>query len=30
VGVEYDGIAKLARLTAFGPDVELSHILTFT
>ena len=27
---ETDGIAKLARLTANGPDVELFHILTFT
>jgi hypothetical protein len=27
---EQDGIAKLARLTAFGLDVELFHILTFT
>jgi hypothetical protein len=27
---EHDGIAKLARLTAFGLDVELFHILTFT
>jgi hypothetical protein len=27
---EQDGIAKLARLTAFGLDVELFHVLTFT
>jgi hypothetical protein len=27
---ESDGIAKLARLTANGLDVELFHILTFT
>jgi hypothetical protein len=27
---EQDGIAKLARLTAWGLDVELFHILTFT
>jgi hypothetical protein len=27
---EHDGIAKLARLTALGLDVELFHILTFT
>ena len=27
---ETDGIAKLARLTANGLDVELFHILTFT
>jgi hypothetical protein len=27
---EKDGIAKLVRLTAFGLDVELFHILTFT
>jgi hypothetical protein len=27
---EQDGIAKLVRLTAFGLDVELFHILTFT
>jgi hypothetical protein len=27
---EQDGIAKLARLTANGLDVELFHILTFT
>jgi hypothetical protein len=27
---EQDGIAKLARLTAFGLDVELFHILTST
>jgi hypothetical protein len=27
---EKDGIAKLARLTANGLDVELFHILTFT
>ena len=27
---EDDGIAKLARCTANGPDVELHHILTFT
>ena len=27
---ENDGIAKLARLTANGLDVELFHILTFT
>ena len=27
---EADGIAKLARLTANGLDVELHHILTFT
>jgi len=27
---ERDGIAKLARLTDFGLDVELFHILTFT
>jgi hypothetical protein len=27
---ERDGIAKLARLTANGLDVELFHILTFT
>jgi hypothetical protein len=27
---ERDGIAKLARLTANGLDVELAHILTFT
>jgi hypothetical protein len=27
---EKDGIAKLARLTAWGVDVELFHILTFT
>jgi hypothetical protein len=27
---EQDGIAKLARLTATGLDVELFHILTFT
>ena len=27
---ETDGIAKLARLTANGLDVELHHILTFT
>jgi hypothetical protein len=27
---EDDGIAKLARLTANGLDVELHHILTFT
>jgi hypothetical protein len=27
---ERDGIAKLARLTANGLDVELHHILTFT
>jgi hypothetical protein len=27
---EEDGIAKLARLTANGLDVELFHILTFT
>ena len=27
---EEDGIAKLVRLNAFGMDVELFHILTFT
>ncbi len=27
---EREGIAKVARLTASGLDVELSHILTFT
>lgn len=27
---ERDGIAKVARLTANGADVELHHILTFT
>ena len=27
---EQDGIAKLARLTASGLDVELFHVLTFT
>jgi hypothetical protein len=27
---EPDGIAKLVRLTSFGLDVELFHILTFT
>ena len=27
---ERDGVAKLARLTAHGFDVELFHILTFT
>ena len=27
---EEDGIAKLARLTANGVDVELFHVLTFT
>ena len=27
---EHDGIAKLARATATGLDVELHHILTFT
>ena len=27
---ERDGIAKLARLTASGLDVELFHVLTFT
>jgi hypothetical protein len=27
---ERDGIAKLARLTANGVDVELFHVLTFT
>ena len=27
---ERDGIAKLARLTATGLDVELFHVLTFT
>jgi hypothetical protein len=27
---EKDGIAKLARVTRFGLDVELFHILTFT
>jgi uncharacterized protein YuzE len=27
---EHDGIAKIARLTATGLDVELFHILTFT
>ncbi len=27
---ERDGIAKLARLTANGLDVELFHVLTFT
>jgi hypothetical protein len=27
---EQDGVAKLARLTATGLDVELFHILTFT
>jgi hypothetical protein len=27
---ERDGIAKLARLTAAGMDIELFHILTFT
>ena len=27
---EDDGIAKLARLTSSGLDVELFHILTFT
>ena len=27
---ERDGIAKLARLTALGLDVELFHVLTFT
>jgi hypothetical protein len=27
---EEDGIAKLARVTANGLDVELFHILTFT
>ncbi len=27
---ERDGIAKMARLTAHGLDVELFHILTFT
>jgi hypothetical protein len=27
---EQDGIAKLARLTANGLDVELFHVLTFT
>jgi hypothetical protein len=27
---ERDGIAKLARLTQNGLDVELFHILTFT
>ena len=27
---EQDGIAKLARLTSNGVDVELFHILTFT
>jgi hypothetical protein len=27
---ERDGIAKLARLTAWGLDVELFHVLTFT
>jgi hypothetical protein len=27
---EEDGISKLARLTSFGMDVELFHILTFT
>ena len=27
---ERDGIAKTARLTAHGLDVELFHILTFT
>jgi hypothetical protein len=27
---EQDGIAKIARLTANGLDVELHHILTFT
>jgi hypothetical protein len=27
---EQDGIAKLARLTATGLDIELFHILTFT
>lgn len=27
---ERDGIAKVARLTATGLDVELFHILTFT
>jgi hypothetical protein len=27
---EEDGIAKLARLTANGLDVELFHVLTFT
>ncbi len=27
---EQDGIAKLARVTANGLDVELFHILTFT
>lgn len=27
---ETDGIAKMARLTANGMDVELFHILTFT
>jgi hypothetical protein len=26
----HDGIAKLARLTVFGLDVALFHILTFT
>ena len=27
---EQDGIARLVRLTSFGLDVELFHILTFT
>jgi hypothetical protein len=27
---ERDGIAKLARLTASGSDVEAFHVLTFT
>ena len=27
---EQDGIAKIARLTATGLDVELYHILTYT
>jgi hypothetical protein len=27
---EKDGIAKLARLTAYGVDVELFHVLTYT
>jgi hypothetical protein len=27
---EKNGIAKLARLTSFGLDVELFHVLTFT
>jgi hypothetical protein len=27
---EHDGVAKLARLTPNGLDVELFHVLTFT